>query len=106
MTRTEWAEKEIEAARNREREGTDGDCWDYGCACYDSALKAYKSLMEDGHSGMSFSLTKEILIKLMNDIPLSPITDDDFDTNTHFDQEWLDERGLISTHQCLRRGSL
>ncbi len=46
-----WAEKEIDIACKRERADSkveDGD-WDYGCACYESALKAYKSLMKDGH---------------------------------------------------------
>jgi hypothetical protein len=34
---------------------------DYGCACYDSAYKAYKafkSLLNDNHSGMSIMITK------------------------------------------------
>ena len=48
MTLTEWAENEVKIACERERKssGNSGE-WDYGCACYESALKAYKSLMED-----------------------------------------------------------
>lgn len=107
MTLTSWAEKEIELAKKRERGDNNDDGWDYGCACYDSAFKAYKALMEDGHSGMSYSLTIGILERLLHNIPLSPITDDDFEeVRDHFGQEWLDDCGLISTQQCKRRGSV
>lgn len=79
MSMKDWAEKEIEIACKRENPNWDGESFDYGCSCYQSALKAYKSLCEDDHSGMSFDITKNILIRLMNGLPLSPITDDDFD---------------------------
>ena len=49
----EWAKREIELACKRERGNHPNDEFDYGCACYASALKAFKSLLEDGHSGMS-----------------------------------------------------
>lgn len=75
---TKWAEREIAAACKRENPNWDGKSFDYGCSCYQSALKAYKSLMDDGHSGYSFSITKNILKKLLDEIPLSPITDEDF----------------------------
>ena len=52
----------------------DGD-WDYGCGCYKSALKAFKSLCEDGHSGYSIGITKEILVRLIEGKPLTPIED-------------------------------
>ena len=54
----------------------DGE-WDYGCACYESALKAFGSLCEDGHSGFSIGLTKAILNRLINNKPLLPIEDTD-----------------------------
>ena len=73
MTTEEWAEKEIEIACKKENPNWDGKSFDYGCACYQSALKAYKSLCEDDHSGFSFGLTKNILIRLMNGLPLKPI---------------------------------
>lgn len=38
-------------------------------------MKAYKSLTEDGHSGMSFSITRSILEQLLHEIPLTPIED-------------------------------
>ena len=78
MTIREWAEKEVEIACKKENPNWDGKSFDYGCSCYQSALKAYKSLCEDSHSGSSFNLTKNILIRLMNDLPLTPITDEDF----------------------------
>lgn len=39
-----WAEREIEIACKHERgdSGSKDGEWDYGCACYESALKAYK----------------------------------------------------------------
>lgn len=77
MSMIEWAENEVRIACERERAASktpEGE-WDYGCACYESALKAYKCLMEDGHSGMSFSITRQILNRLMRDQPLTPIED-------------------------------
>lgn len=78
MSRKSWAEREIELACKYENPNWDGKSFDYGCACYQSALKAYKILTKDGHSGMSFRITKNILIRLMNNLPLRPITDEDF----------------------------
>lgn len=77
MSMTDWAENEVRIACERERSAskTPEGKWDYGCACYESALKAYKCLMEDGHSGMSFSITRQILNRLMRDQPLTPIED-------------------------------
>ena len=109
MTMTEWAEREIAAACKRENPNWDGKSFDYGCSCYQSALKAYNSLMNDGHSGFSFSVTRNILKKLLDNIPLSSITDDDFFVDgVDFEEspEYLKERGLKSDIQCPRRSSL
>ena len=80
MSMQTWAEKEIEIACKRQRDASgvdnDGD-WDYGCACYESALKAFKSLMGDGHSGFSIGMTKHILNRLIDGKPLTPIEDMD-----------------------------
>lgn len=108
MTTEEWAEREVELACKKENPNWDGKSFDYGCACYQSALKAYKSLCEDGHSGGSFNITKNILIRLMNDLPLKPITDDDFlgvkpDWD---DSKYLEKNGLKSHLQCPRMFSL
>lgn len=76
MRMLEWAEKEIEIAKKREREASGvSDGWDYGCACYDSAFKAFKSLLKDDHSGMSIMLTKQILNRLIDGKTLTPIED-------------------------------
>jgi hypothetical protein len=72
---SDWAKREVEIACKREAPDRKDGEWDYGCACYESALKAYQSLMEDGHSGFSFSLTRQILNRLIDGKPLTPIED-------------------------------
>lgn len=111
MTQSEWARQEITLACKRENPDWDGKSFDYGCACYQSALKAYESLMSDEHSGYSFSITKNILIRLMDGNPLSAIVDEDFFINGRDDDDWysseyLKERGLKSQRQCPRKSSL
>ena len=54
-TASEWAENEVRLACKRENPDWDGKSFDYGCSCYQSALKAYKSICNDGHSGFSFA---------------------------------------------------
>lgn len=76
-TMSEWARKEIEIACKKEASDRKECEWDYGCSCYESALKAFESLCEDGHSGYSFSVTRNILTRLMNHYPLTPIEDDE-----------------------------
>lgn len=72
----EWAKKEVELAKERERKASGvKEGWDYGCACYDSALKAFKSLCDDDHSGMSIMFTKSILNWLIDGKALTPIED-------------------------------
>ena len=115
MSLSNWAERECRLACKKENPDYDFDSneFDYGCSCYKSALKAYNSLMEDGHSGSSFGFTKNILIKLMDGQPLTPITDDDFfsvERGTEAypleSEEYLKERGLKSHYQCPRMSSL
>lgn len=102
MSMSEWAEREVQLACAREKAlSEDKDEWDYGCACYESALKAYKSLCEDGHSGFSFGLTKQILIRLMDSLPLTPIED----TDDIWGERVSRERDY-TTHQCKRMSSL
>ena len=97
-----WAEHEVELACKKENPDWDGKSFDYGCACYQSALKAYKSLLEDEHSGMSFAFTKSILIRLMNRLPLTPITEDDFKDAPNS----LSAKEDDITQQCPRMSSL
>lgn len=50
MSMSDWAKREVKIACKREAPDRKDGEWDYGCACYESALKAYQSLMEDGHT--------------------------------------------------------
>lgn len=100
-----WAEREIAIAQKRERGDSgskDGD-WDYACACYDSAMKAYKSLMNNGHSGFSIMLTKQILNRLIDGKPLTPI--EDTPDVWAESRDFLENRGYVN-YQCLRMSSL
>lgn len=102
MSMTSWAEYEVKLACKKENPDWDGKSFDYGCSCYQSALKAYKSLMEDGHSGFSFSVTKSILKRLLDELPLTPIED----TEENWSDITLpDEDGTV-TYQCVRMSSL
>lgn len=109
----EWAEQECRIACKKENPdfNFDSEDFDYGCSCYKSALKAYKSLCEDGHSGTSFNFTRRILERLMSGQPLTPITDEDFFIVPPSDyplesDEWLAKHGLKSEIQCPRMSSL
>ena len=102
MSMIEWAEKEVELACKREAPDRNDGEWDYGCTCYESALKAYKSLCEDGHSGTSFWFTKNILVKLMNGDPLTPIED----TDDIWNECGADTREHFTVYQCKRKSSL
>lgn len=73
---------EVELACKRENPNRKDGEFDYGCACYESALKAFESLYNDNHSGASIVFTKNILNRLIDGKPLTPITDDD--------DEWKD----------------
>lgn len=99
MSMLTWAEREVELACKREAPDRKEGEWDYGCACYESALKAYKSMMEDEHSGMSWSITREILLRLMSGKPLTPI--EDIPENWDH-KEWHDK----GEYQCNRMSSL
>lgn len=102
MSMSDWAKREVEIACKMENPDRKEGEWDYGCSCYESALKSYLSLMEDGHSGMSFSFTRMILKRLLEEKPLSPIED--------IPENWSDICSRIDdeyeTFQCSRMGSL
>ena len=94
----QWAENEIKIACKRENPDWDGKSFDYGCSCYQSAFKAYKSIMEDEHSGMSFAFTRNILIRLLNQLPITPIKDT---PDVWSECTWEDVDGS-KHYQCLR----
>ena len=99
MSQRDWAKREVEVACKRENPNWDGESFDYGCSCYMSALKAFESLCDDGHSGYSFSVTRSILKKLLDNRPLTPITDEDFVNQVSI----FDDR---EEYQCSRMSSL
>lgn len=102
MSMMDWAMEEVRIACKRENENIelDENCmpktFDYGCGCYGSALKAFKSLCEDSHSGMSIMITKSILNRLIDGKPLTPIEDTEDVWNLVCD----------NTYQCKRMYSL
>ena len=100
MGMLEWAKKEVELACKKENPNWDGKSFDYGCACYQSALKAYESLIEDDHSGFSWGLTKGILVRLMDGNVLTPIED----TDDIWAAESISEK--MDIKQCKRMSSL
>ena len=93
MSMNEWAKREIEIACERERAvSTEEGEWDYGVACYESAYKAFESLCEDGHSGFSIGLIRNILNRLIDGKPLTPIEDTE--------DAWEECDGLGRDHEC------
>lgn len=105
MSMSDWAKREVEIACKREREASkvpEGE-WDYGCACYESALKAYESLMEDGYSGMSISITKNILVRLVEGKPLTPIEDTEDVWN---ELDYSTKEDVEKHYQCKRMSAL
>ncbi|MCQ2209697.1 MAG: hypothetical protein MJZ34_05345 [Paludibacteraceae bacterium] len=76
-----WSENEVKNAIEKEfkyyDENKDGYLMEYVKSCYDSALKAYHSLCDDGHSGGSYDMSKGILIRLLEGLPLTEINDNE-----------------------------
>ena len=99
-----WAEREVEIACKREAPDQKPGEWDYGCACFESALKAYRSLLEDGHSGFSIGMTKYILVRMIERKPLTPIEDTEDVWSDARDRSG--RRGEVVNYQCKRMSSL
>lgn len=101
MTMSDWAEREVKIACEKENPDRKDDEFDYGCSCYESALKAYMSILEDGHSGLSIKITKQILNRMIDGKVLTPIED--------MPSIWSDcgftAKGL-AMYQCNRMSSL
>lgn len=75
MSMLEWAKREVEIACKKENPDRKEGEFDYGCACYEGALKAFETLCNQGHSGMSIKFTQHILNRLIDGRPLTPIED-------------------------------
>lgn len=101
MTNSEWAKNEVEIACRLQKLGKKEGQFAYECACCKSALKAFNSLTEDGHSGFSIRLTKRILNRLIDGKPLTPIEDSD----DIWEYVYIIEDS-IKHYQCKRMSSL
>lgn len=97
-----WAKKEVELACKRENPNRKDGEFDYGCACYESALKAFQSLLEDEHSRFSIGITKHILNRLIDGKVLTPIED------TPDVWEEISSCGdeIVEEYQCKRMSAL
>ena len=92
----EWAEREVALAKKRNENDSIGN------ACYDDALRALKAIGVEKHSGMSWGFTTGVLYRLMRNLPLTPVTEDDFKDVKPFTTH---DDGRTST-QCPRMWSL
>lgn len=99
-----WAENEVRIACKRERGDKPEGEWDYGCACYESALKAYKAMAEEGHSGFSWGITRQIFDRLAKGRPLTPIEDTDDAWNDI--SRFCGGEDPYRSYQCKRMSSL
>lgn len=96
-----WAKREVELAKKEsEKAGSDSSSAHYVCECLNSALKAFDSLLEDGHSGASVEQTLMFLQRLVRRLPLTPIDED-----TVWVKSNISESGT-TTYQCARMTSL
>ena len=105
MSMLDWAKMEIKLAKKIEKQGLKDDEFDYGGACYDSALKAFKSLIKDSHSGASINYTKNILNRLIDGEPLSPIEDND-DMWIYVTNYTPEDGSEVELYQCTRMSGL
>ena len=99
---SDWAEREVAIACKKENPNKKDGEFDYGCACYESALKAFKTLCDDGHSGLSMKITQSILNRLINGHPLTPIED----TYDVWEKVAQDKDMGYWAYQCKRMSSL
>lgn len=96
-----WAKREVELAKNEALKSESDNCsTHYICECLNSALKAFNSLLEDGHSGASVEQTLMFLKRLVRRLPLTPIDED-----TTWVKSNVSESGIV-TYQCARMTSL
>lgn len=102
MSMLEWAKREVEIACKKENPDRKEGEFDYGCACYEGALKAFETLCNQGHSGMSIKFTQHILNRLIDGRPLTPIEDTPDVWNGITE---LKEDGTVE-YQCNRMSSL
>ena len=103
MCMDSWAEREIEILKSKNKPESEEE-FDYVGECAESALRAYKCLMSDGHSGMSISITAGILNKLIKGQALTSIEDTEDVWNES--GGYCDEEKGIKQYQSNRMSSL
>ena len=103
MSMDSWAEREIEILKSKNKPESDEE-FDYVGECAESALRAFKCLMSDGHSGMSISITAGILNKLIKGQALTSIEDTE-DVWNESGGYWEKKKG-IKQYQSNRMSSL
>lgn len=101
MSMLDWAKREVDIACKRENPDRKEGEFDYGCACYESALEAFEVLCNQGHNGFSIKMTQAILNRLVDGQPLTPIEDTD-DIWKERDKVCNDRK----TYQCKRMDAL
>lgn len=99
MSIIDWVKNEVDIVKKTE------SLDEYSLLCLDSAVKAYNCLMEDEHSGASIKLTQNILNKLINCIPLTPILDTP-DVWTSCMQTTSDNGDIIECYSNIRKPGL
>ena len=109
MDLNKWSLNELRLAIKHEKEAAEKegkpDDAEYGIECYKSAYKAFRSLVSDNHSRYSALLTKQILNRLIDGLPLTPIegTDDEwtflYDCDNRYGESY-------AVYQCKRMSSL
>ena len=79
----EWAKHELNLARENEiaqckkEDDYQPGNEDYGLMCYDAAEHLLAVFQEQGHSGYSAKVVKEIFSRLVDGKPLTPVTDEE-----------------------------
>ena len=92
MRMLEWARREIDIAIAKER------CDSLACDWYESAYKAFESLTEDGHRVLGINIIRDILDRLIDEKPLTPIEDTE--------DAWDYLGPNPNSYQCTRMSSL
>lgn len=110
MNMLHWAKNEIAIAIKKCKRdylvGKTSSIDDYYIMCCKSALKAYKTLLKDRHSGSSINITMSILKRLVNCKPLSLI--EDIDSEWNLINEKYDSNNMLEylEYQSTRMSSL
>ena len=99
MNMIDWAKHEVELACNGDP-NDDGVL--YAQICFQSALKAFESICNDSLTGFQVSWVRDILVRMLNGKPLTPIEDV---PESWAPSLWQDKK-LKEEYQCVRMTSL